>query len=99
MAQHYASGTWMVKEGCEEQFVQRWTELIQWSRKNHPSMLVANLLHDRGVPQHFVSFAEWADADARAAWKAAPGFAERMSACVALCEHMKGADYDRVVTV
>lgn len=99
MAEHYASGTWHVMEGRTEEFVQRWTEFLQWTRKDHPAMLSATLLRDRGVPGHFVSFAEWTDEQARAQWKQDPEFATHFGACRELCEHMTGSDYDRAVTV
>lgn len=99
MAEHYASGTWQVKPGLEQDFVQRWTEFLQWTRKDHPTMLVATLLQDRTVPGHFVSFAEWTDEQSRAAWKNSPEFAVRFAACRALCEHMTGSDYDRAASV
>jgi quinol monooxygenase YgiN len=99
MTEHYGSGTWDVREGHEAEFVQRWTEFITWSRSTHPEMLVASLLSDRSVPGHYVSFAEWSDPSARDAWKRTPEFAERFSACAALCANAKGADYDLVVTI
>jgi quinol monooxygenase YgiN len=99
MAEHYASGTWQVKAGLEQEFVERWTEFLQWTRKDHPAMLAATLLRDRSVPGHFVSFAEWADEQSRSAWKESPDFAAHFGACRALCEHMTGSDYDREVSI
>lgn len=99
MAENYASGTWQVKAGREPEFVQRWTEFLQWTRKDHPAMLVATLLRDRTLPGHFVSFAEWTDELSRDAWKQSPEFAARIAACRALCEDMTGSDYDRAATV
>lgn len=99
MADHYASGVWHVKQGNDEEFVQRWTEFLQWSRENYPSMVVANLLRDRGVAGRYMSFSEWTDDAARDAWKQAPEFKTRFGACAALCEDMHGADYDLAVSV
>ena len=99
MADHYASGTWQVTEGRDQEFINRWTEFLQWSRANYPSIVVANLIRDRRVPGHYVSFAEWTDEASRDAWKQNPEFATHFDACVALCEHMSGADFDRVATV
>ena len=99
MIEHYSSGTWYVKDGHEDEFVQRWTEFITWSRSTHPAMLTASLLHDRGLPGHYVSIAEWADPLARKSWKETPEFQERFNACAALCEKAKGSDYDHVITI
>ncbi|MGY2744997.1 antibiotic biosynthesis monooxygenase family protein [Pseudarthrobacter sp. O4] len=99
MAEHYASGVWHVKQGNDEEFVGRWTEFLQWSRANYPSMVVANLLRDGGVPGRYMSFSEWTDEASRDAWKQDPEFKNRFGACVALCEDMHGADYDLAVSV
>jgi len=102
MVEHYASGTWNVRRGCEQDFVERWMEFLQWTRTDYPSMLAATLIRDRRVPGHYLSFAEWADEQSRAAWRAAPEFHARLGACRALCEDMGGRRLrprrDRVTT-
>lgn len=99
MTDHFASGTWHVTEGSEEAFVQRWTELLGWTREEFPSLVQATLLHDRNDLGHYISLAGWADAASRDAWKLTDGFKERMGACVALCDRMVGSDYDRVASI
>jgi heme-degrading monooxygenase HmoA len=99
MSEHYASGTWQVIEGREDEFVQRWTEFITWSRSTFPAMLTASLLHDSGIPDHYLSISEWTDPLARKSWKETPEFQQRYGACVALCDEAKGSDYDLVVTI
>lgn len=99
MSDHFASGTWHVTAGSEEDFVQRWTELLGWTREEFPSLIQGTLLHDRNDPGHYISLAEWADEASRDAWKQTGGFKERMGACVALCDRMVGSDYDRVASV
>ncbi|HEY3002760.1 MAG TPA: antibiotic biosynthesis monooxygenase [Kribbellaceae bacterium] len=99
MIDDYASGSWNVTPGSEEEFVKRWTEFISWSRSEFPAMTRASLLRDSQVPGHFISFAEWSEAGQRAAWKQSAGFQQRFSACRALCDTMSGSDYLRVVTV
>lgn len=99
MTDYYASGTWQVTPGREEQFVQRWTEFLTWSRDTFPSLVEAHLLRDSSVPDHFVSFAAWSEPADRAAWKQSDGFAERFMACRALCDTMSGSDYEHLVAV
>ncbi|MEV7136485.1 antibiotic biosynthesis monooxygenase family protein [Arthrobacter sp. NPDC093128] len=82
MAGHYASGVWHVRQGNDEQFVQKWTEFLQWSRENYPSMVVARLLHDKGVPGRYMSYSEWTDESSRDAWKQDPEFRTRFGARV-----------------
>ena len=99
MTDHYASGTWHVKSGHEDEFVQKWTEFITWSRSTQPAMLEASLLHDRALPGHYVSMSEWSDPSARESWKQSQEFADRYGACAALCEKARGGDYDLVTTI
>jgi heme-degrading monooxygenase HmoA len=99
MADSFASGNWHVVQGKEEEFIERWTEFLQWTRSTQPALIGAGLIRDEGDPNHFVSFAQWADAPARNAWKNSEGFMERFSACRALCDDFKGSDYERIVTV
>lgn len=99
MAGTYASGRWQVQTGHEEEFIQRWREFLEWTRQDHPAMVDASLLRGTAEPGEFLSFSEWEDADARARWKNDPEFAQKMAACRALCEHMAGNDYERVVRI
>lgn len=99
MAEHFASGVWHVKLGNDDEFVQRWKEFLQWSRENYPSMVVAKLLRDSGSEGHYISFSEWTDEASRNAWKQEPEFKARIGACVALCEDMRGADYELAASV
>ncbi|HEX9775199.1 MAG TPA: antibiotic biosynthesis monooxygenase family protein [Actinomycetota bacterium] len=99
MAEHFASGNWQVGAGKEGEFVERWTEFLQWTRKSHPGLVRATLLRDGSDPSHFVSFAEWADEGARGAWKQSPEFADLFNACRSLCEDFHGGDYDRLATI
>jgi heme-degrading monooxygenase HmoA len=99
MADHFASGTWHVNEGSEDDFVQRWTELLEWTRGEFPGLVEGTLIHDRNDPGHYISLAAWADAESRDAWKQSGEFKQRMGACVALCDRMVGSDYDLAASV
>lgn len=99
MTDQFASGTWKVTEGKADEFIERWTEFLQWARKTQPSLITVSLLRDTNDPRHFVSIAEWTDAASRKAWKDSDGFAEHFGAARALCDDMYGSDYERVVTI
>ena len=99
MAEHYASGNWHVQEGKEDEFITRWTEFLEWTRKDHPALESARLIRDAGDLRHFISFAMWKDPDARAAWKESSGFAQRMGACRQLCDEFYGSDYESAVVI
>lgn len=99
MSDHYASGNWHVKAGKEKEFVERWTEFLQWTRKDHPAMQRATLIQDAEDKNHFVSTSEWDSVDARAAWKKSPEFAKKFQAARELCDEMTSIDAERRVTI
>jgi heme-degrading monooxygenase HmoA len=97
--QNMASGDWQVRRGSEDEFIARWTEFLEWTKASAPGFLGARLIRDTEQPTHFVSFAEWESGAARQSWRRLPEFASKMGACRALCEDMKGGDYDVAVVV
>ena len=99
MTEHYASGNWHVSEGKEEQFLGLWREWLEWTRDNREGFRAARLIREESDPRHFISFAEWNSLDLRAAWKNDPGFAERQTACRALCDEFYGSDYTVAVEI
>jgi len=36
--QFYSSGEWLVREGSEEEFIQRWTTFIEWTLNEAPGL-------------------------------------------------------------
>jgi hypothetical protein len=50
MTQYLASGTWQVKEGSEDEFVDRWREFLEWTKESQPAFLNASLLRDEQDP-------------------------------------------------
>jgi heme-degrading monooxygenase HmoA len=95
----YASGTWVVKPGNEDQFVARWVEFLEWTRDNAHGFQGATLIREQDDTRHFVSFARWEHDDAQQEWRALPGFAEKIGACRELCEDMRGATFSEVASV
>jgi quinol monooxygenase YgiN len=99
MTETYASGDWHVIPGKEQEFTSRWAAFLEWTRATQPAMVKADLIQDENEPSHFISFAQWEDAEARDAWKNSEGFMQRFAACRSLCNEMRGGDYQRVVVV
>jgi heme-degrading monooxygenase HmoA len=95
----FASGSWYVMQGKENEFVDRWTEFLTWTRKTQPALVEASLIRDEHDARHFISFARWQDAGARNAWKESPEFMERFTACRSLCEDFQASDYGRLVAI
>jgi len=95
----YASGTWIVTKGREEEFVRRWTEFLQWTRSTFDELGTAQLIRDEESPGHFVSFATWKSVETLRDWRSRPEFAERLSACRALCDEFRGSSYTLAAVV
>jgi heme-degrading monooxygenase HmoA len=99
MSNYLASGNWHVTEGKEDEFIERWTRFLKWTRETQPGLEAARLIRADTHPNRFVSFAEWRDADARATWRAAPEWAEMHQACKEVCDDFEGGDFEAVVTI
>src|SRR5207245_10448105 len=98
-ADHYASGNCHVKAGKEGEFVERWTEFLQWTRKEQPGLQNAQLIQDSGDKGHFISTSQWDSTESRTAWKASPEFAKMFGAARDLCDEMSSIDGERRVTI
>jgi len=99
MSEAYASGNWHVTEGKEAEFVETWTELLQWTRQTQPGLRRATLMRHEGQPQHFISFAEWEDGPSRDKWKATLEFGELHGKCVKMCDEFTGGHFEPRVTI
>jgi heme-degrading monooxygenase HmoA len=99
MTEHYSSGNWVVNAGREKEFVQRWTEFLDWTRASAHGLRSAQLIQDSDEPRHFLSFACWENSEAMKAWRALPDFVGRLGACRLLCEDFRGSSYMVVATV
>jgi heme-degrading monooxygenase HmoA len=78
MSTLYTHTTWRVKPGHEEDFVERWSEWIDWSHRQG-LQAPAMLLRDAEVPTTFVSLGPWASLQAVRSWRALPGYQERVA--------------------
>ena len=96
--EHFASGTWIVQPGREKDFVTRWNQFLAWTRAEAPGLRGAMLIKDAGDDRHFISMAGWDSLEHLYAWRALPGFAERMGACRALCDDFRGSNYELTAT-
>jgi heme-degrading monooxygenase HmoA len=94
---HWTSGNWQVSEGKAEEFIDRWRVFLTWTKDENKGFLGARLVRDLANPSHFVSFASWEDLDAMRAWQGRPEFAERFTACRALCDDMHSGGYELTV--
>jgi quinol monooxygenase YgiN len=78
MGDTWTMGTWTAKPGREEEFVAAWSEFAEWSAGAHHPNRRAWLLRDAERPGVFVSVGPWPSVEAVDAWRADPGFRERI---------------------
>jgi heme-degrading monooxygenase HmoA len=95
----YTSGEWFVKPGLEDEFVRRWRALAEWTLAEVPGATWAKLLRDRAQPNRFVSFGPWEDDAAIEAWRAHPGFGDRVGSIREVLESFAPRTLDAVVEV
>jgi heme-degrading monooxygenase HmoA len=70
---------WVVKPGREDDFIRSWRELAAFTaREMVGHKQPTTLLRDRDQPNRFVSLAPWDSAATLRAWRAGPGFGERV---------------------
>jgi heme-degrading monooxygenase HmoA len=98
MAEIYSSGTWIVKAGEEDAFVEAWREFVTWASEL-PGSGTFRLARDLNNTSHFLSFGSWESADAERAWMEAPEFGERLASVRAHCDDFSGSGYELVTTV
>lgn len=91
IGQPYTCGHWTVRDGSEEEFVARWTELVS-SAEALPGAGSFILIQDRQDPHLFISFGAWDDWTTANGWRESEEFTERMRACRELCEDFRPGD-------
>jgi heme-degrading monooxygenase HmoA len=77
MSEFYTTGNWAPKAGEEEAFVEAWLKFADWARQQ-PGAGTLRLARDMDDQARFVSFGRWESIEEVHAWKASPGFQERM---------------------
>jgi len=85
MGTPFTHTTWHVTPGQEDEFVLRWRDWAEWSSE-HGLRAHARLLRNVEDPSTFVSFGPWETLGAVRAWRAEPGYHERVARLQALVE-------------
>lgn len=79
MSIRYTVGIWHIRSGSEEEFMDAWTELAEWTVDEVAGSRFAKLLRDTSDPSRFITFGPWDGEDAVTAWRDLPGFQDRIS--------------------
>jgi len=98
MTETYTNGTWLVKPGEDDAFVQAWTEFVTWA-SGYDGSSTFHLVRDVDQPARYMSFAPWESFEAQNAWKISPEFRERIMRVRAHCEDFQPAVFELVTSV
>lgn len=98
MAETYSSGSWTVKAGEENEFIEAWKEFVGWAAGLSGSG-VFRLVQERERRDRFTSFGEWESLEAQRAWQQHPEFAERLGRVRSHCSDFHATGFDLVATV
>ncbi len=78
MSDLFTYGRWVVKDGMEGDFIERWDDLADWTAEHVEGSSWAMLLQDREDPRVFMSFGPWESLEAIEAWRGVDGFQDRV---------------------
>ncbi|HET6945111.1 MAG TPA: antibiotic biosynthesis monooxygenase family protein [Gaiellaceae bacterium] len=98
MSETYTSGSWVVKAGEEDAFVQEWTDFVTWASGLQGSGTF-RLVRDLDEPNRYLSFAPWESFEAQDAWKQLPEFVERIGRVRSHCEDFKPSTFELVTQI
>jgi heme-degrading monooxygenase HmoA len=98
MTETYTNGTWMVKAGEEDAFVEEWTNFVNWGR-SYAGSGTFRLVRDRDQPERYMSFADWESFDAQKAWKSEPDFKERIGRVRSHCSDFQPSVFELVTRI
>lgn len=80
MTATFSVTVWVVKPGREEDFVRAWRDLATFTAQQMVGRKQpTTLLRDRDQPNRFITMAPWDSAATLRAWRAGPGFGERVA--------------------
>jgi len=88
LAAPYTHTSWVVKEGREDEFVERWREWADWTRRQGLASQ-AMLLRDVDDPRRFISFGPWESIQAVSNWRAQAGYHERVVKLGEVVDHFE----------
>jgi len=79
----------LVREGSEEDFIERWNTFTQWSMNNAPGAESFVLVRSTDNPRRFLSLGAWENQEAQETWREMPKMQELLGQCRELCEEFE----------
>lgn len=97
MSVPYTHGVWQVQPGRADEFLAAWSEFADWTEANAAGAGWVKLLRDLDDPDRFVTVGPWASLEAIEAWRALPGWRERVSAIRGLLADFRPSTLELIV--
>lgn len=87
--QLYTCGTWIVKPGMEQAFIEAWQEFADWTTGHQAGAGAGTLLQNEDDPSRFLSFGPWENSEVISEWRSRQEFQNFVSKARELCEEVK----------
>jgi heme-degrading monooxygenase HmoA len=95
-ARVYSHSVWIVKAGCEDEFISRWLDLARWSALEGRAS--GQLLRDADRPERFVSLGPWESVEGIRRWRRLEGYHQRVVALQELVDSFEPHTLQEVAT-
>jgi heme-degrading monooxygenase HmoA len=73
----YTYADWLIVAGREDEFVEAWTQFVDWSLEDGSGALGGMLLRDSSDPRRFISIGPWTSAEAAQSFFTSPELQQR----------------------
>ncbi|MEN8583557.1 antibiotic biosynthesis monooxygenase [Arthrobacter sp. KBS0703] len=94
----YTLGIWLIKPGHEDDFVKAWQDMAARTQTDFPEAKGV-LMHDRDVPNRFISTGPWESVDQIERWRASAAFTEGLQSIREIVEHFEPHTLDEAATI
>jgi quinol monooxygenase YgiN len=94
----YTLGIWMVKPGRENDFVQAWRDIARKTQEDFPGGK-AVLMHDRDVPNRFISTGPWESLEQIEQWRGSEMYQQSIQSIKEILEHFEPHTLDEAATI
>jgi len=76
---------WTVKQGRDQEFIDRWTAFAKWTSENFSEASKGYLLRDESNSSLFISFGPWTNQKAIEKWRGSDQFKNFVAVVKELC--------------
>jgi quinol monooxygenase YgiN len=94
----YTLGIWLVHPGRENDFVQAWRDIARKTQEDFPGGK-AVLMHDRDVPNRFISTGPWESLEQIEQWRGSEMYQQSLQTIKELLEHFEPHTLDEAATI